>query len=104
MICPAQYDKHGVVKEFRHPDRLRILRLKSSYADVVRPVFLNEYVSCSDSVGVTWCLQRSSVCHGNVQGGRPATSRLHSIDCSLNDLSDAANFTGIHQGHGSIQK
>ena len=58
MTYSVQYNVHGVVKEFRHPDRLRILHLKSSYADVVSPVFLNGYVSCNDSVGVSWCLQR----------------------------------------------
>ena len=42
MTYSVQYDARGVVKEFKHPDRLKILRLKSSYADVVRPVFLND--------------------------------------------------------------
>jgi len=32
---PYLYNAHGVVKEFGHPNRLRILRQKSSYADVI---------------------------------------------------------------------
>jgi len=32
---PHLYDSNGLVKRLRHPERLRILRQKSSYADVV---------------------------------------------------------------------
>jgi len=35
LDLPYLYNAHGVVKEFRHPNRLKILRQKSSYADVV---------------------------------------------------------------------
>lgn len=35
----AQYDSNGVVKMIRHPDRLMVLRMKSSYADVVSTIF-----------------------------------------------------------------
>ena len=41
MIIFAQYSSNGVVKAFRHPDRLRVLRMKSSYADVVSMIFLD---------------------------------------------------------------
>jgi hypothetical protein len=44
MSYSAQYDSNGVVKEFRHPNRLGVLRVKSSYADVVSVVLSSESV------------------------------------------------------------
>jgi hypothetical protein len=54
MTYSTQYNTHGVVKEFAHPNRLRVLRLKSSYADVVSPVLI-ECVPYNDFVGISWC-------------------------------------------------
>ena len=40
MTYFAQYDSNGVAKEITHPDRLKVLHMKSSYADVVSVTFL----------------------------------------------------------------
>ena len=42
MTYYGQYNAQGVVKEFRHPNRLKILRQKSSYAHVVSTFSVNE--------------------------------------------------------------
>jgi len=44
----GQYNAHGVLKEFRHPKRLEMLRQKSSYADVVSTNSVNEIIPCND--------------------------------------------------------
>ena len=55
MTCYAQYDLNGVVKESRHPDRSRILRMKSSCADVVGIFFLNDDVPCTILADFSGC-------------------------------------------------
>ena len=40
----TQYDLNGVIKEFRHPNILRILRMRFSSGYVVSVVFLCESV------------------------------------------------------------
>ena len=42
MTYSGQYNAQGVAKEFRHRNRLNILRQKSSYADVVSTFSMNE--------------------------------------------------------------
>lgn len=42
MTCLTQYDSNGDVEEFVHPDRLEILRAKSSDAHVVSIILSSE--------------------------------------------------------------
>lgn len=57
MTYPTQYDSNGVVQEFLHPDRLAVLRAKSSNAHVVRIAFLSDDAPCNVPVGYPECQQ-----------------------------------------------
>ena len=57
MTYPTQYDSNGVVQEFLHPDRLEVLRAKSSNAHVVSIVFLSDDGPCNVPVGYPECQQ-----------------------------------------------
>ena len=59
MTCPTQYDSNGDIEEFVHPDRLAVLRAKSSNAHVVSIVFSSEDVPCNVPAGHPECQQGS---------------------------------------------
>jgi len=43
----VKYNSGGVVKKFKHPQKSEVVRMKSSYADVVSALFLSESDSCN---------------------------------------------------------
>lgn len=45
--CYTQYNLNGAVKKSRHPNRSRVLRMKSSCADAVSIFFLNDNAPCT---------------------------------------------------------
>jgi hypothetical protein len=67
LTFAAQYDSNGVVKPFRHPERLRVLRQKASYADVVSTVFsvgsLSRIMSLQVSLSASKDSQRAQETH-----------------------------------------
>jgi hypothetical protein len=70
LTFAAQYNSNGVVKPFRHPEWLGVLRQKASCADVVRTVFSDGSLSRVMLLQVSLSASKDSQrAHENNRGG-----------------------------------
>ncbi|KAI0292168.1 peptidase C14, caspase domain-containing protein [Russula brevipes] len=83
LDLPYLYSSQGAVKEITHPHRLRVLRQKSSYADVI-------------SIGASKDHQIASETNGK---GALRSASIIQLACHLHDLNRVINPTGFRRVH-----
>ncbi|KAI0293765.1 peptidase C14, caspase domain-containing protein, partial [Russula brevipes] len=86
LDLPYLYSSQGIVKEFTHPYRLRVLRQKLSYADVI-------------SIGASKDHQLAREANGK---GALRSVSIIQLACQLHDLTRVMNATGFRPMHECV--
>jgi len=99
LTFAAQYRSDGVVKKFRHPYRLQVLRQKESQAVAVSAIFSSESLSPQAVIFLQISLSASKdyqKARETYLGGALRQVSLIQLIFLANDLNYAANLSGLY--------